>query len=434
VFYTVLPDDEETRAATAEGLASAAPRLQRLVGAEVRLAQFLPEHGLNPALLEAYGRNVLRVVPEVAYSAHGAPGRLDLVLFVNGVPTATLELKSEFTQSVAKAVTQYRQDRPPVDPGSKKREPLLSFKRGALVHFAVSQSNVMMTTHLAGRDTTFLPFDRGREDGGAGNPPNPGGYDTAYLWERVLARDAWLQIVGRFVHLQEAPDVDAKGRERVKEALIFPRYHQWDAVTKLVGAARVEGPGRRYLVQHSAGSGKSTFADALAAELGYDYVSGGDIFRSLADERGHSLVEFNRLAEEDDQVDRDLDRRLREIASVRDDVVLESRLAGWMAGEHADLRVWLDAPIEVRAERIADREATDTERSLEETRTREASERARYREYYGIDFEDRSIYDIAVNTARWDVQGVTGIVASGIEAYEPAADEGAVAVNPEYGF
>lgn len=229
----------------------------KTVGAEVRLAQFLPEHGLNPRLLEAYGRNVLRVVPEVAYSAHGGSGRLDLVLFVNGVPTATLELKSEFTQSVARAVRQYRQDRPPVDPGSRKAEPLLSFKRGALVHFAVSQSNVMMTTHLAGNDTTFLPFDRGGEDGSAGNPPIPGGYDTAYLWEWVLARDAWLQIVGRFVHLQQTREVDARGREQVRESLIFPRYHQWDAVTKLVGAARREGPGGRYLVQHSAGSGKS---------------------------------------------------------------------------------------------------------------------------------------------------------------------------------
>jgi cytidylate kinase len=182
-------------------------------------------------------------------------------------------------------------------------------------------------------------------------------------------------------------------------------------------------------VSGPAGSGKSTFAVALAEELGYEHVSGGDIFRSLADERGCSLVEFNRLAEEDDEVDRDLDRRLREIARERDDVVLESRLSGWMAGEHADIKVWLDAPLDVRIERIADREDTDLETARAETVERADSEARRYREYYGIDIEDRSIYDLVLNTARWDPDGELEIVLAAVEAYDPAVDEGKTPVR-----
>lgn len=153
------------------------------LGAEVTLAAFRPDHALNPEVLRAYGENILRVVPEVTYSAHGAPGRLDLVLFVNGVPVATLELKSELTQDVQAAITQYRQHRPPVDPKCRKPEPLLAFKTGALVHFAVSQAEVHMATKLEGPGTRFLPFNRGTLDGRAGNPANADGYDTSYLWE-----------------------------------------------------------------------------------------------------------------------------------------------------------------------------------------------------------------------------------------------------------
>jgi cytidylate kinase len=182
-------------------------------------------------------------------------------------------------------------------------------------------------------------------------------------------------------------------------------------------------------VSGPAGSGKSTFAEALAAELGYDHVSGGDIFRSLAEERGVSLVEFNKLAEEDDQVDRDLDRRLREIASERDDLVLESRLAGWMAGDYADLKFWLDAPLEVRVARVADREDKSLEAAREETVKRAESEAKRYQEYYGIDIEDRSIYDLVVNTARWDPETEVEIALAAVESYDPAADEGKAPVE-----
>ena len=153
-----------------------------------------------------------------------------------------------------------------------------------------------------------------------------------------------------------------------------------------------------------AGSGKSTAAAALAEALDYDHVSGGDIFR-------------------------DLDRRLREIAATRDGVVLESRLAGWMAGEHADFRVWLDAPLSVRAERIADREDKSVEVARSETEQRSESEARRYREYYDIDIEELTIYDLALNTARLSPEAVLAVIRTTIEGYDPAGDEGRVPVE-----
>ncbi|MGQ4555146.1 (d)CMP kinase [Halobellus sp. GM3] len=172
------------------------------------------------------------------------------------------------------------------------------------------------------------------------------------------------------------------------------------------------------------GAGKSTTVSALADAFDLEHVSGGDIFRELADERGMSAVEFNRLAEDDDQIDRDLDRRLRDVALERDDVLLESRLAGWLAGDAADLRLWLDAPVEVRAARIAEREEKSAETALEETRAREDSEALRYQAYYGIDISDLSIYDLALNTARWSAADVPEILTAAVEAYDPTTDEG----------
>ena len=177
------------------------------------------------------------------------------------------------------------------------------------------------------------------------------------------------------------------------------------------------------------GSGKSTVAAALAEELSYEHVSGGDIFRALADERGYTPLEFNKLAEEDEQIDRDLDRRLRKTARERDDLILESRLSGWMAGEYADLKFWFDAPAEIRAERVAEREGRNFEDALSEMRARAESERKRYLAYYDIDFGDLSIYDLALNTARWGPEEVMEIVRSSVEAYDPDADEGAVPVT-----
>ena len=188
-------------------------------------------------------------------------------------------------------------------------------------------------------------------------------------------------------------------------------------------------------VSGPAGSGKSTLAASLADALGYEHVSGGDIFRALATERGLTPLQLNRLAEDDDQIDRDLDRRLRATAREEDDVVLESRLAGWMAGEFADFRLWLDAPLSVRAERIAEREDKPVETAHEETRARAASEALRYAEYYNIDIEDRSIYDLVINTARWSPEGVCDLALVAVESYDQAVDEGKTPVTGvEYEF
>ncbi|MFC7059449.1 (d)CMP kinase [Halovenus salina] len=182
-------------------------------------------------------------------------------------------------------------------------------------------------------------------------------------------------------------------------------------------------------VSGQAGSGKSTLAAALADALDYEHVSGGDIFRDLAAERDLSPLKLNRLAEDDDQIDRDLDRRLRRTARESEDLVLESRLAGWMAGDHADLKIWLDAPLDVRAERIADREDKTVETAREETEARTESESKRYQEYYGIDIRDLSIYDLVVDTARWSPDGVLSLTETAIDAYEPDADEGKTPVT-----
>ncbi len=172
------------------------------------------------------------------------------------------------------------------------------------------------------------------------------------------------------------------------------------------------------------GSGKSTTAAALSEAFDLDHVSGGDIFRALAAERGYTPVEFNELAEEDDQIDRDLDRRLYDLARDRDDLVLESRLAGWLAGDAADLRIWLDAPVDVRAARIADREDKAVDVAREETLRREASEKRRYSTYYNIPIADLSIYDVVLNTARWGPDAVETVLTAAVDAYDAGGDEG----------
>ncbi|NOQ81438.1 MAG: DEAD/DEAH box helicase, partial [Methylophaga sp.] len=250
-------------------------------GTRFSLCQFKPEHDLNPDTLARYQQNRCRVVPELVYSpwataenlaqtgTKAKAWRIDLVLFVNGLPIATLELKSEFKQAVQNAIKQYKTTRFAIDPATKKLEPLLSFKRGALVHFAVSQYEVYMATKLEGEDTYFLPFNKGTKEGGAGNdvPADINQYATDYLWNEVLLPDNLLKVLARFVHLQIEEKEDWEGRKTKKETLIFPRYHQWDVVNKLVDAAKTEGPGHKYLIQHSAGSGKSNSIAWVAHQL-----------------------------------------------------------------------------------------------------------------------------------------------------------------------
>lgn len=218
------------------------------LSAPLDLVQFKPALAINPAIQARYAKNRLRVVRQVCHSPNNPKAELDLVLFLNGVAVATVELKSNFTQSVQDAVDQYRFDRHP-QPKGGVLEPLLGFPGGALVHFAVSQSEVMMATRLAGTATTFLPFNRGN-DGGAGNAPNPDGYASAYLWEEVWAADSWLDILHRYL-------ICKRNDKKQPQAVIFPRYHQLDATRKLVADVLHKGPGERYLIQHSAGSGKT---------------------------------------------------------------------------------------------------------------------------------------------------------------------------------
>lgn len=211
------------------------------------LAQFRPAMRMNAGIVARYEANRLRVVRQVRYSLANE-NCLDLVLFLNGIPVATAELKSDFTQSVEDAVDQYKFDRPPRGKGGKV-EPLLCFPTGALVHFAVSNSDVMMTTRLDGAATRFLPFNQG-DHGGKGNPPSPFGHATAYLWEQVWSRESWLEILGRYLVVQ-------RNEKRQITGCLFPRYHQLDVTRKLQAAVLDEGVGGKYLVQHSAGSGKT---------------------------------------------------------------------------------------------------------------------------------------------------------------------------------
>ena len=203
---------------------------------------------MNAETMALYAQNRLRVVRQVRYSVHNE-NCIDLVLFLNGLPVATVELKTDFTQSIGDAIDQYRFDRQPKAAGQSSAEPLLSFPRGALVHFAVSNVEVQMTTKLEGVQTRFLPFNQG-DDGAAGNPPNLNGHRTAYLWEQIWQRDSWLEIIGRYL-------VTKRDSKKQIQSVIFPRFHQLDATRKLVQAVLAEGAGGKYLIQHSAGSGKT---------------------------------------------------------------------------------------------------------------------------------------------------------------------------------
>ncbi len=211
------------------------------------LAQFKPALGINPDILARYEANRLRVVRQVHCSQHNQ-NCIDFVLFLNGLPVATVELKTDFTQSIGDAIDQYRFDRHP-RPKGQVAEPLLSFPSGALVHFAVSNREVHMTTKLEGTDTVFLPFNQG-DNGAKGNPLNPHGHRTAYLWEQVWERESWLEILGRYLVAQK------DNKKQIKK-IIFPRFHQLDATRKLQAAVLADGPGHKYLIQHSAGSGKT---------------------------------------------------------------------------------------------------------------------------------------------------------------------------------
>lgn len=230
-----------------------------------------PDDERVPSARERYDANILRFMHQVHYQTAGGKS-VDFVLFVNGIPVATGEVKTELTQTVQDAIDEYVEERKAVEPNGGRKNPLLMYKRGAVVHFAVSEDEVWMCTNLGPFPSKeakprFLPFNLGR-DGGAGNPDAPEGeYKTHYLWDTILQRDNWLSIFDRFVFEEVEDRQDATGRWRKSATQIFPRYHQFDAERKILADAREHGPGRRYLVEHSAGSGKTETISWCAHDL-----------------------------------------------------------------------------------------------------------------------------------------------------------------------
>lgn len=235
----------------------------RCFGKTFQMAAFRPASGMNPDTIEAYKQNILRITRQVPFNPASVE-TLDVVLSINGIPVVTAELKNPMSgQTVENAKHQYANDRDP-------RTPIFRFKERALVHFAVDPDLVFMTTKIDGRTTGWLPFNKGYQNG-AGNPPGEAGnYRTAYLWEEALTRDSLMDIVARYIHLQveERQIRTPTGIKTVrKETMIFPRYHQLFAVRKLVSHAQTHGSGHNYLIQHSAGSGKSNSIAWLAHHL-----------------------------------------------------------------------------------------------------------------------------------------------------------------------
>jgi len=223
-----------------------------------RVAYFAPASGMNPDLKATYDANRLTVTRQLHYSTTSEQS-IDLLLSLNGIPIATVELKNPLSgQNVDNARFQYMHDRDP-------REKIFEFKKRTLVHFAVDPDLVYMTTQLKGESTYFLPFNKGNGTG-AGNPENLEGYKTSYLWEQIWQRDSFLDILARFLHL-ETIERTIGGKIIRRETMIFPRYHQLDSVRKLEAHTQAAGPGTNYLIQHSAGSGKSNSIGWLSHRL-----------------------------------------------------------------------------------------------------------------------------------------------------------------------
>lgn len=248
-------------------------------GITFRVVYWKPETSINQTAQALYERNVLHCTRQLHYSTANE-NSIDIVLFVNGIPVVSMELKNQFTgQDTDNAIHQYKFDR-------ASKDTIFEFKNRVLVHFAVDLYNVFMTTRLQGSNTYFLPFNQGSNGagnvGGKGNPQNPDGYQTAYLWEKVLTKDSLLEILHKYMHLQVETTEDKNGNKKRRETMIFPRYHQLDVVTKLLVDVKINGAGHNYLIQHSAGSGKSNSIAWLSHRLsGLHNNMDEKIFRSV---------------------------------------------------------------------------------------------------------------------------------------------------------
>lgn len=248
-------------------------------GITFRVVYWKPETSINQTAQAQYERNVLHCTRQLHYSMSNE-NSIDIVLFLNGIPVVSMELKNQFTgQDTDNAIHQYKFNR-------ASKDTIFEFKNRVLVHFAVDLYNVFMTTRLQGANTYFLPFNQGSNGsgnvGGKGNPQNPDGYQTAYLWEKVLAKDSLLEILHKYMHLQVEVKEDKNGNKTRKETMIFPRYHQLDVVTRLLADVKSNGAGHNYLIQHSAGSGKSNSIAWLSHRLsGLHNDLDQKIFRSV---------------------------------------------------------------------------------------------------------------------------------------------------------
>lgn len=277
-----------------------------------------PDDERVPGARERYDANILRFMHQVHYQTAGGKS-LDFVLFVNGIPVATGEVKTELTQTVRDAIDEYVDERRPIEPDGGRKNPLLMYKRGAVVHFAVSEDEVWMCTNLGpfpskSAKPRFLPFNLGR-DGGAGNPDAPEGeYRTHYLWDTILQRDNWLSIFDRFVFEEVEDRQDASGRWHRQATQIFPRYHQFDAERKVLADAREYGPGRRYLIEHSAGSGKTETISWAAHDLArLRRADGEKMFSSV-------VVVTDRLS-----LDQNIKKTISQLSKVTGQVVMIGR-------------------------------------------------------------------------------------------------------------
>jgi len=246
-------------------------------GIKFKAVFWKPETSINANTQKQYNANILHCTRQLHYSLKNE-NSIDIVLFVNGIPVISMELKCQFTgQNAANAIQQYKFDR-------AGKDMIFAFKDRVLAHFAVDLSQVYMTTKLEGERTYFLPFNQGSNGGGKvggkGNPANENGYDTEYLWKNVLCKDCLLEIIYKYIHLQV--EKDDKTGEIKSERMIFPRYHQLDVVTKLITDVKENGSGKNYLIQHSAGSGKSNSIAWLAYRLaGLHDNNDNKIFQSV---------------------------------------------------------------------------------------------------------------------------------------------------------
>lgn len=375
-------------------------------GVKFRAVFWKPETSINATSQALYAANVLHCTRQLHYSPNNE-NSIDIVLFLNGIPVVSMELKCQFTgQDTANAIEQYKFDR-------AGKEAIFAFKRRVLVHFAVDLTRVYMTTRLEGAKTVFLPFNQGSNGagrvGGKGNPNNPEGYDTAYLWETVLRNERLLEILHKYLHLQQ--EKDAKTGEVKSERMIFPRYHQLDVVTKLLVDVRANGAGKSYLIQHSAGSGKSNSIAWLAHRLaGLHNAHDEKIFQSviivtdrrvLDSQLQNTVSQFDHVAGVVQKIDQNA-QQLREAIEAGTGIIITTlqKFPVIYKEVHADNKRFAVIVDEAHSSQTGDaarklkRALADTEKVLEAYAKEEAEEEAKRK-----DDEDKLLDELAAQGA-----------------------------------